>query len=120
MLGFPTPDFYICGNNQEEAILFLYDLTKFIRENRETDMKYNDELMLYIANNTQSIFKEDIRLFHSGFPSSNLYKKSNIVNIDLDESHQIDDHFDLNEVLLDFEYRVKSIQGKIEKIEDTG
>lgn len=64
-------------------------------------MKYNDSLMNYISNNAQNIFKEDIRLFHSGFPS--MMKRNDIIDINLDfEANNDHDDFDLNEVLMDY------------------
>ena len=67
-----------------------------------------------MANNNENLFKSDIRLFHSGFPPQGGRQKDVLKSGD--ELGETDFEVDLDEVLMDFEFRVNSMEKKLEEV----
>ena len=56
-------------------------------------ISYSDQLMQYMSNNNDVIFKEDVKLFHHGFPPSAIKSTG---------KEEAIDEIDLDEILLDY------------------
>ena len=110
---------FVFGSQKQRVsckIGYLYQLVKFVVDSKSMPQDlvgYSDQMMQYVANNNEALFKQDIRLFHSGFPSQG----ANGSNIDMSqikigESNGDDQQFDidLDEILMDFEYRVNAME----------
>jgi hypothetical protein len=106
IMGFEhiTPEILSLNDLTDEEILsdlkFLQSLAQMVITSLKPHTIDNcDQLMKHICSNQAMIFKEDVKLFHQGFPES----KS--------KPHMQEN--DLQEVLLDYEYRAKSIKDKL-------
>ena len=57
--------------------------------------------MQHICNNIPFVFKSDVKLFHQGFPPA---------------GETFSDEWQINEVLMDYQYRARSVREKIENL----